>query len=183
MLNIASRYASSLFEKAKEKNSLDLIKKEIEEFINLLEKDKTISEIWNSFSISFEEKEKLILKNLNFSDITKNFLKLLILKKRQNILKKIHYYYKNLYNEFNKILEVKVVLPFKIEIQQLNNLIKTLESKINYQITIKSISIDPEIIGGLIILSEDSIFDLSLKKELENLLKNFKQIVNENLNI
>ncbi|MFN3995339.1 MAG: ATP synthase F1 subunit delta [bacterium] len=183
MLSIAARYASSLFQKAQEKNITQKILQELELFINILQKNKTLMNLWLSLSVSIKEKEELLLSKLDLSDITLNFLKLILSKKRQKLISKIYYYYKMLYNKSNGIIEVEIKLPFEIPEDKIYNVINSLEEKFQTKIKIKNLTIDPEIIGGILIVSDDTILDLSIKKELDKLLKDFKQIVNEKINL
>ncbi|MFN3478267.1 MAG: ATP synthase F1 subunit delta, partial [bacterium] len=126
---------------------------------------------------------ELLLNKISLSKITLNFLKLILSKKRQNLIYKIYYYYKMLYNKTNGIIEVEIKLPFEIPEDKIYNVINSLEEKFQTKIKIKKLTIDPEIIGGILIISEDTILDLSIKKELDKLLKDFKQIVNEKINL
>lgn len=181
MLSVASRYALSLFEKAKEKNQLDIVLNELDNFIQLLSRNKELLELWNSLSLAYTEKERLILDKIAFTDTTKNFLKLILYKKRQKLLNKIFYYYKSLYNKFHNIIEVEIKSAFEIDNQDLTKLINTLQEKIGLKIKVKSINIEKEIIGGIIMISDNLILDLSVKKDLEKLLKNFQDIVENKL--
>lgn len=181
MLSIAARYASSVFQKAKEKNQIEEVMKDLEQFIKLLEKNKNIAELWNSLSISSFDKEEIILKKIELSEITKKFLKLILLKKRQKLLPKIFYYYKLMYNNQNKILEVDIKTAFQINNQELEKIIKTIEEKLSIKIKIKNIYVDKEILGGIVVISDNLVLDLSVRKDLDKLLKNVEEVINNKL--
>lgn len=181
MLTVAARYANSLFSKAKENNQIDKVLEDLLLFVNLLENNKQISDVWNSLSISYSDKEKLLSFLPSISNITKNFLKLILIKKRQKLLPKILYYYKSIYNRYNKIIEVNLKVSFDLEKSEIENLIKNLENSLKIKIKIKNIIIDKEIIGGIVIISEDNIIDLSVKKDLEKILKKFEETVNNKI--
>ncbi|MCS7243482.1 MAG: ATP synthase F1 subunit delta [Candidatus Calescibacterium sp.] len=181
MLSISARYANSLFQKAKEENQIDKVLEDLKNFLVLLEKNKQLLELWNSLSISSTDKEEIIIKRVDFSNITKNFLKLLLYKKRQKLLPKIYYYYKSLYNKHNNIIEVEISIAFEIDKTELEKLIRIIEENLGLKIKIKNIKIDPEIIGGAMIISDNIILDLSIKKDLDRLLRNFEETVNNKL--
>lgn len=178
MLSIAARYAYSIFQKAKEKNQIEEVMKDLEQFVKLLEKNKNITEIWNSLSISAFDKEEIILNKIELSEITKKFLKLILLKKRQKLLPKIFYYYKLMYNNQNKILEVDIKTAFQMNNQELEKIIKTIEEKLGIKIKIKNIYIDKEILGGIVVISDNLVLDISVRKELDKLLKNVEEVIN-----
>jgi len=182
MLSLVARYAKSLFDKSKEENKVDQIFKEFSDFVNLLQKEKIIWKLWTSMSISISDKENLILKKINLSTVLYNFLKILLKKKRQNLIFKINYYYKKIYNREKNIMEIEMVVPFKIEDQFFQEIIKTLENKLNKNIVIKKVTINPEIIGGLILIEEDIIIDLSLKKDFDKLIKDIERTIDSKIN-
>ncbi|MEN3015743.1 MAG: ATP synthase F1 subunit delta [bacterium] len=181
MLSIAARYAFSLFNKAKEKNKVEQVMNELQKFTEIIQKNKDLERLWNSLSIPYTIKESILLKRISFSEITTNFLKLILLKKRQKLLPKIFYYYKLVYNYQNKILEVDIKTAFEINQDQLQKIIQLLENNLKLKVKLKNISIDREIIGGIIVISDDLIIDLSVKKDLDKALRKIEETINNKM--
>jgi F-type H+-transporting ATPase subunit delta len=171
MLSLANRYANSLFEIAAKYNLEEIILKELENFYNLINKDKLIDEIWHSKSLTTYDKFSMLIDLLPFNYLTKEFLKLIASKKREKLLKLIIYYYKKNYENKYGIFEGSLILAKKIDNLILNELLKSIEKILNKKILINQIKIDPEIMGGFILLSDETILDYSIKNNFEKLLK------------
>jgi F-type H+-transporting ATPase subunit delta len=171
MLSLANRYANSLFEIAAKYNLEEIILKELENFYNLINKDKLIDEIWHSKSLTTSDKFSMLIDLLPFNYLTKEFLKLIASKKREKLLKLIIYYYKKNYENKYGIFEGSLILAKKIDNLILNELLKSIEKILNKKILINQIKIDPEIMGGFILLSDETILDYSIKNNFEKLLK------------
>ncbi|MGC8733968.1 MAG: ATP synthase F1 subunit delta [bacterium] len=171
MLALASRYADSLFEVASKYKLEEIILNELELFYNLINKDPKINEIWNTKNLTTFDKSNVLIDLLPFNFITKEFLRLLISKKREKLLKIIIYYYKKNYENKYGIFKVDLILAKEVDKLIIDELLKTIEKLINKKIILNSIKIDPEIIGGFILLSDDTVLDYSIKNNVEKLLK------------
>jgi F-type H+-transporting ATPase subunit delta len=171
MLSLANRYAESLFEIAAKYNLEEIILKELENFYNLINKDKLIDEIWHSKALTAFDKSNTLIDLLPFNYLTKEFLKLIASKKREKLLKLIIYYYKKNYENKYGIFEGTLILAKKIDNLILNELLKSIEKILNKKILINQIKIDPEIMGGFILISDETILDYSIKNNFEKLLK------------
>ncbi|MCX7870363.1 MAG: ATP synthase F1 subunit delta [bacterium] len=171
MLALANRYADSLFEIASKYKLEETILKELETFFNLINKDKEINEIWHSKSLTTFEKSKMLLDLLPFNSITKEFLKLLASKKREKLLHLIIYYYKKNYEVKYGIFEADLVLAKQTDNLVINELLRSIEKNINKKVVINDIKIDPEIMGGFILISDDTILDYSIKNSFQKLIK------------
>jgi F-type H+-transporting ATPase subunit delta len=171
MLSLANRYADSLFEIAAKYNLEETILKELENFYNLINKDKLIDEIWHSKSLTTSDKSNMLIDLLPFNYLTKEFLKLIASKKREKLLKLIIYYYKKNYENKYGIFEGTLILAKKIDNLILNELLKSIEKILNKKILVNQIKIDPEIMGGFILISDETILDYSIKNNFEKLLK------------
>jgi F-type H+-transporting ATPase subunit delta len=171
MLSLANRYADSLFEIAAKYNLEEIILKELENFYNLINKDKLIDEIWHSKALTAFDKSNALIDLLPFNYLTKEFLKLIASKKREKLLKLIIYYYKKNYENKYGIFEGTLILAKKIDNLILNELLKSIEKILNKKILINQIKIDPEIMGGFILISDETILDYSVKNNFEKLLK------------
>jgi F-type H+-transporting ATPase subunit delta len=171
MLSLANRYADSLFEIAAKYNLEETILKELENFYNLINKDKLIDEIWHSKSLTTSDKSNMLIDLLPFNYLTKEFLKLIASKKREKLLKLIIYYYKKNYENKYGIFEGTLILAKKIDNLILNELLKSIEKILNKKILVNQIKINPEIMGGFILISDETILDYSIKNNFEKLLK------------
>lgn len=171
MLALANRYADSLFEIASKYKLEESILNELELFYRLINKDPKINEIWNAKNLTTFDKSNILIDLLPFNFITKEFLKLLVSKKREKLLKIIIYYYKKNYENRYGIFEADLILAKNVDKLIINELLRSVERIINKKIVLNNIKIDPEIIGGFVLLSDDTILDYSVKNNFEKLVK------------
>lgn len=166
------RYANSLFELAKEAKKCDEIYNQLNILRNIFEKNDDIKKFFANFSISKEEKFKLIEQDFgpNFNTYIINFLKLLIDKYRIQFLPKIFIEFKTLYNSYKNIKEVTVISAVKLSTEERDKIIDILRAKFNKTVDLLEI-VNPALIGGLIIKYGDKIFDASLKGRFKRLKK------------
>ncbi|WP_339045037.1 ATP synthase F1 subunit delta [Candidatus Zinderia endosymbiont of Aphrophora alni] len=127
----------------------------------------------NSF-ISFKHKF-LILLNFLDQDIINNkkiinFIKILIKNKRIIFFSKIVNFFFLLINIYKNVKNIKIVTAYILSKKQILNLIYKIEKffccKIKYKIIINK-----SIIGGIFIIINDNIYDVSIKNNLNILFK------------
>ena len=170
-------YAEALFRVAEEKNIVDQILTEYEQFIQIYKKENVIKLFLNSPSIAKDDKIKILKNELEkyFCKDFLNYIFLVITKNRQ-------YFIERMFQEFIEIIhekrdETKVNITSAIELDQeiidrITNIIKT---KINKSI-ITETKIDESVLGGLVLKIGDKQIDMSLKKELSSIERNMLEV-------
>ncbi|MGN1034307.1 MAG: ATP synthase F1 subunit delta [Oscillospiraceae bacterium] len=166
------RYANSLFELAKEAKSCDDIYTQLSVLCAIFENNNDIKKFFANFSISKEEKFKLVDQDFgsDFNIYIINFLKLLIDKYRIQFLPKIFSEFKVLYNNYKNIKQVTVISAIKLSVENKNKIVNVLKEKLKMAIDLIEI-VNPALIGGLIIKYDDKMFDASLRGKFKNLEK------------
>src|SRR4051812_37076465 len=107
MEEIASGYARSLFEVAKEHDKLDKVRDEIGEFAAALNESRELQVFLFSPYFSTREKSEGLDKAISGADeTTVNFLKLLIEKHRMPVLFRVRAEFDDLWEEENRLLPV-----------------------------------------------------------------------------
>jgi len=164
---IGLRYAQALFTLAEESGKLERVEKELAEAKRLSEKHPEISHLLMNTTISLEEKEDFIEKVLpgSFLSLTLNFLKVLTKKKRFQELAVIQEKFYGLYEEKKGIQKVHVetAVPLNETLQE--KLKRVLGKRFGRKIRLES-SVNPEIIGGLILDFGGSQIDGSYRSAL-----------------
>lgn len=174
---IAKKYSKALFSLAEEKdkfvkfkNDLSLIKKaftEHKEFKNVLFHPR----------IKIEEKKRIFdrIFEEEISQEIYNFIQLLIDKRRIFYIKAIINQFTDLVNDREKILEIEVVSAIELEKDMKNSLKEKLEKEMNYEVVLNN-TVDPEILGGLVLKIGDKIIDGSIQHELNTLSEKIEKI-------
>lgn len=161
-------YSQALFSLAFEEKKIDRFLSDLELVYDIIKRSKDFKRLLSNPEILFKEKEKIIkniFKNRLLPEIY-NFAFLLIKKDNLNLLGEIFYNFKKRALEEKNVLEVGVISAVDLKKPQEKKIAKILKEKTKKEIKIKK-SLNPKIIGGVIIKIGDEVLDLSLKKRLE----------------
>ena len=172
MLNIqlASKYATAIFEIAKEENKLDDYAKDLgkvrEEIFSIPEAVK----FFQNPLVPQQAKKDLLVKAVGgeVSDIVSNFLMLLVDKKRIGVFREIFDIFTSLKNKEQGILIADVTSAFPLTKKQQDALSKKLVALTERKIIIRPHK-DESIIGGLILKIGDKRIDGSVAGRLNAL--------------
>ena len=169
MEEIAQVYARSLFEVASDQDKADDVREQIAQFADALEEDRGLSTFFFSPYFSTEEKKDGLHKAVDGAEpIFMNFLELLLEKHRMPVLHRIRRDYEELWREANKLLPVQVTTAIELD----EKIVKELGDRISEQTGQKvelTASVQPDIIGGLVLRVGNSILDASIRNRLEQL--------------
>ncbi len=97
-----------------------------------------------------------------------NLIKVLVEYGRLSILPEIHNAFEALKAQDEGTLDAIIVSAAKLSATETKDLVKRLETKFGKKIE-ASLSVDPEIIGGIKIIVGDTVIDASVKGQLQNL--------------
>ena len=97
-----------------------------------------------------------------------NLVKVLVEYGRLSILPEIYSAFEALKAQDEGTLDAQIIAAAKISAAETKDLVKRLEAKFGKKIE-ASVSIDPEIIGGIKIIVGDTVIDASVKGQLQNL--------------
>jgi ATP synthase F1 delta subunit len=157
MEEIARVYARSLFEVAQEHSKLDEVREQLGQFADALHDNRELQVFFFSPYFSTEEKKEGLGKLLDGADeAVLNFLELLVEKHRTPAIFRIRTAFETLWEHENKLLPVEITSAIGEQTGQRVELTKT---------------VDPDIIGGLVLRVGNSILDASIRNRLDNLRK------------
>ncbi len=167
---IASVYAEALLELAQEGSALQEIGDELKVVVDVLDKDLVIWSFFKSPLLIADEKLKILEKVIkpNVSSTLYNFLGVLATKKRLSALPEIYQSYVKLLDERLGRRRVEVIASTEVDSGLEKKISEALKSYLNAEV-ILDVNIDPEIIGGMVIRSEDLMIDTSVKSGLERM--------------
>ena len=169
MEEIAQVYSRSLFEVAKEQGKLDLIREQLGQFADALDKDHDLQVFLFSPYFSTAEKEEGLDKVLEGADEAfENFLRLLIEKHRLPVLFRIRRQFDERWQEENRLLPVQVTSAVKLDDETIENIRERIAEQTDRKIELTA-DVDPDILGGIVLRVGNSILDASIKNRLETL--------------
>ena len=171
MEEIAEVYSRALFEAAKEADALDRVHDELGEFADALAKDTNLQLFFFSPYFSSEEKAQGIERLISDADErTVNFLKLLAERHRMPVLFRIRRVFDSLWAEENKLLPVSVTSAVELDDGLVQDIGKRIEEQTGKRVELSS-TVDPDVLGGLVVRVGNMVLDASVRNRLEQLRK------------
>jgi F-type H+-transporting ATPase subunit delta len=171
MEEIAQVYARSLFEVAEEADKIDEVREQLGEIADALDGDRDLQVFFFSPYFSTQEKSEGLEKAVTGAEpIVLNFLKLLIEKHRMPALFRIRRVYESLWEDYNKLLPVQITSAVELD----KNVVKQIGDKISEQTgrTVDlSATVEPDILGGIVVRVGNQVLDASIRRRLEILRK------------
>jgi F-type H+-transporting ATPase subunit delta len=171
MEEIASVYARSLFEVAKEQDKLDKVRDELGTFTDALNETRELQVFLFSPYFSTKEKSEGLDKAVSGADETVlNFLRLLIEKHRMPVIFRVRAEYEQLWEEENKLLPVTVTSAVELPQETVKQIGDRIAEQTDRKVDLQS-RVDPDILGGIVVRVGNSVLDASIRNRLENFRK------------
>jgi F-type H+-transporting ATPase subunit delta len=171
MEEIAAVYARSLFEVAKERDKLDLVREQLGEFADALEQTRELQVFFFSPYFSTTEKEEGLDRAVTGADeILVNFLKLLIENHRTPVIFRVRRSYDDLWEQENQLLPVRVTSAVELDKSTVDALRDRIAEQTGRKVDFAS-EVDPDILGGIVVRVGNSVLDASIRNRLEQLRK------------
>ena len=169
MEEIATVYARSLFEVAKEQDKLDVVRDQLGAFADALSETRDLQVFFFSPYFSTAEKEDGLDRVVSDADpVILNFLKLLIEKHRMPVLFRIRANYDAMWEEENKLLPVQITSAVELDKQTVSQLGDRIAEQTDRKVDI-SATVDPDILGGIVVQVGNSVLDASIRNRLDQL--------------
>ena len=170
---ISNNYAKALIEIASEKNSFDLIKKNLKDIIQTINSSEDLRIVLNNSAISQRNKSKIIEEIFNgkIENYMLNFLKLLLENNRIDEISNIYSAFIKISDKFSNIKNVEIISSITLNNETKEHIIEKLQNKLHCGINPNWI-VNDDIISGLILKFGDYVIDTSVKTKLEKLSKN-----------
>lgn len=170
------RYANALLEVCAEENCLEEAYSQYRALYEQLKTDRDFERLLLENILSSEEKKELIEKTLpDGNPYLKGFLETLADRGRIEEMEDMFLSFEEGYKEKNNILEAKAVTAVEMTEEQIENVKKALGEKYGKTIVLKT-SVDPSILGGMVLYIGNTMLDASVKAKFEDLKKQLKTI-------
>jgi F-type H+-transporting ATPase subunit delta len=169
--NIAKRYAQAFFEIAGEEKRYGEFYGELGRFSSILRENRSLSEFLANPIFDQPDKKAVvetILEKIQISPLTANFLKLLVDKRRIDILSDIEGRYRELMDNALKKVRVTVKTAFPLAGELSDRLQKGLEDLTGREVEMTVVE-DPSLLGGIVVRVGDTLYDGSIRTQLNNI--------------
>jgi F-type H+-transporting ATPase subunit delta len=171
MEEIAEVYARALFEVATEQNKLDVVRDELGQFADALADSRELQTVFFSPYFSTEEKKEGLHKAVTGADESvANFLELLLENHRMPVVFRVRRDFDRLWEEENKLLPVEITSAVELDPSVADRIGEEIGRQTGRTVELTS-TVDPDVIGGIVLRVGNSILDASIRNRLENLRK------------
>lgn len=165
---LASRYAKSILDLAIEQNKVEQVLNDMRILNNAVDSNRDFYLMLKSPIVNGDKKMEVVLKafHASISEITENFIGILMRKNRESYLPEIIDEFINQYNAFMEITPVKITTAQQISPEMQSTIIDKLKSTAGLKQVELSTEIDETLIGGYILQWEDKLIDNSISRGL-----------------
>lgn len=170
MKSFSKTYAASLFSLCEEENLTGVIMDDIKTASTVFEENKEYAVILDSPVIP--QNERLSLIDGAFSSLHEyvgNFIKILCEKKSVYLFPSCAKEFELLYNKKNDIEKVTAITATKLNDRLSQKLVEKLEEQTGRKIVLEC-KVDPSLIGGIVLRTENSQTDASVRLRLDKIL-------------
>jgi F-type H+-transporting ATPase subunit delta len=174
---VGSRYAEALFQIAQEQENIEQLEQELQSVVKIIADSRDLQKILYHPQITPEEK-KVILKSIfagRVSRVTVNFLYLLIDHKREFFLKDIVTFFMEMANQVRNLAQAQVTSAVELKGEEKKKLNEILEKIVRKRIRAEY-SIDPSLVGGVVVRIGDRVIDGSVRTKLARMGEHLRQI-------
>jgi F-type H+-transporting ATPase subunit delta len=173
---LASRYAKSLVDLAAEKGQLEAVRADMQVLQQITKSNRDVVTLLKSPIIKPDKKQKILAAILEgkVSGITSAFIQLLVVKGRESNLPEITTEFARQYNQLNNISKVKITTAVPLDAAILGAIKQKVEAGTDKKIELET-AVEPELIGGFVLESEDRLYDASVIRDLNDIRKQFTQ--------
>jgi F-type H+-transporting ATPase subunit delta len=171
MEEIAQVYARSLFEVASEQGKLDTAREQLAAFADALAESRELQTFFFSPYFSTQEKKEGLHRAVDGADETLlNFLELLIENHRMPVVFRVRRDFDRLWEEANQLLPVQITSAVELDRSIVDRIGDEIGRQTGRRVQLTS-TVDPNVIGGLVLRVGNSILDASIRTRLEALRK------------
>jgi F-type H+-transporting ATPase subunit delta len=174
---ISSRYAKALFSLGQDDGHYKEYGQNLNEFVSFCSTNNEFIRVVSNQLYPVDDRKKVlevVLEKSLFSNVVKNFLRLLVDKNRIVAIDAITDYYSRLTDELSNITRADIITAKPLKKKALDNLKRALTGLTSKDVR-TDVKQDDTLIGGLIVKIGDLILDGSVKTQLEGLKESLKR--------
>ncbi len=170
MSRVAKRYAKALFELAEEEKILNKVEADVAQFASLSSESADFNALLSNPLINEKEKFNILselFKN-KIQPLTLDFLNLLSVKKRMDILGEIAAEFRKMMLRFANKIEGELISAVQLSPEQIQHIRSNMEKMTGKNVLLDE-KIDESVLGGFIVRIEDWVLDNSVRYQLSKL--------------
>ncbi len=174
---VAERYAGALFELAKANNEVEKAERSLDRFLDTLRNSADLQRFVLSPVFSSGDQQQglaAVLKAAGIAGLVRDFLLVLTRNRRLFAVESVIKSFKALSAKERGEVEAEIISAFPLSRAQSQDLIDALRQKLGKSPKL-TVTVDPKLLGGLIVKVGSQMIDTSLRTKLKNLEKAMKE--------
>jgi F-type H+-transporting ATPase subunit delta len=174
---VSGRYATALFELARDERSIDAVKADLERFDAMLADSAELKRLVRSPVFSSDTQARAlsaVLDKAGISGISANFLKVLTANRRLFAVDQVIRAFRALVAKFKGEATADVTVAEQLSDKNLGALKTALKSVTGKDVSL-NVKVDPSIIGGLVVKLGSRMVDSSLRTKLNSIKHAMKE--------
>ncbi len=174
---VAGRYATALFELARDERSIDSVKADLERFDAMIAESADLSRLVRSPVFTAGEQSKAlsaVLDRAGIAGTSAKFLKLLTANRRLFAVRDVIRTFRTLVAQFKGEVTADVTVAEQLSDRNLDALKGALKSVTGKDVDL-NVKVDPAIIGGLVVKVGSRMVDSSLRTKLNSIKHALKE--------
>ena len=168
---IADVYARALFEVAQEHDRLEVVHGQLNQLADVVAANRDTQMFFFSPYFSVEEKKSGLARAVSEAEpVFQNFLEALIERHRMPALMRIRTVFNVLWDRENRRLPVSITTAVPLDAATAQSIGARIGAQTGEQIELTQ-TVDPDIVGGIVLRVGNRIMDASIRAQLDNLRK------------
>jgi F-type H+-transporting ATPase subunit delta len=174
---LARRYARALLDIGQEEQQVRRVLSEVERSARLLDEAPSLREVLEASHVNRRDKQAVLEATVSptgFLSVTMNFLRLLVDKRRMNLLPQILSELRRMVEELEGIERVEVISAAPLPGTQRDFLKSVLERQTGKRIELEE-KLDPAVLGGMVVKVGSTVYDGSVRTQLSQMRENLQK--------
>jgi F-type H+-transporting ATPase subunit delta len=172
----ARPFADALYEAASGQDQLATVNRDLHAFVTSLAESRDLARVLFNPAFPVEAKRRILAQMTAGSDaLTTNFLQVLVDHGRLELLVDAQEAFADRYRREQRELAVQLTTAVPIDDTQADGLRRQLEEATGQSVTIRR-TVDPSIIGGVVLRVRDLLIDASVRRRLDGLRLSLKNV-------
>ncbi len=174
---VSRRYAKALLSLGEEDGKYEDYGKDLQDFTRFCTDQQDFFRAVANQIFPVEDRKNLfeaVVAKSPYSDVIKNFLRLLLEKNRLDLVEEITEYYTRLTDELSNITRAEVITARPLKDEALGDLGEALKGLTSKEVKM-DVQEDESLIGGLVVRIGDLVLDGSVKAQLVGLKESLKR--------
>jgi F-type H+-transporting ATPase subunit delta len=166
---VSRTYATALFEAAVDEDKLETVREQLDDFVTALHEVPELDALLRNPQLDPQTKAEALAAVLGEADeILSNFLRVVTEKGRGGQIEEIAREFQALYAEEQQILNVELTTAFELSDEEAGTIVRQIEQASGRTVEATR-SVDPKLIGGIVLTAGSLRVDSSVRGRLERL--------------